>query len=584
MKMITILALYILASINSICQRCSIELINKDNDDPRNIDNFKSKTTLKRFIDNLPTCNNGLFVAYYNTPYPNEFVTESRMEKIVKLFSKLDYTCEFYIIKGNERGFDWRLENKGAYRSLKNFKEVIVNPKYYDITQSPYIELINYQGDPFNLAKKGFELYFQKKELFENLSKMEQKRIELKNDSTYRELKKRTEKLINDGVEYRLQQIKEEENKRKRHIETLVPQDGFTIWKCLDAKMAYLVYPNGDYRKINPFSFPYYSNDAKTTFSLIKELLNAPIMSKKIVFKTNAVYIGDDSVFVYAGGSNLYHTRILKGENILFECTKIPSAFALRVKEGKFFDLGNGKAKIVWEQNDSKYEGDVKDGIPNGYGVFEGHLSVFNYIRTNGKTLKYSGYWSNGRFHGNGSLVNVQLVANSGNFFDLGGEDILVELTGKFVDGKRDGKFIIKNYNTNDLKYRAAIDYKDDKLIAGKLITDEYYEERLANEAKRYKETIDRMNNAKSTGKFFIMDKRDAYDEKYTCKGNEYKYKVYPIKCNCMVTTSYYIYYWSGACGYKAGYYSAVSFDTDTYLGATEIELESTLKSKCGCN
>lgn len=162
-----------------IAQRCSIDISNLERE-------LGSKIKVKTFIENLPNCPNGLYVATYSGAFV-ELIKDDKIVDIVRWFEKYGYSIEFYKIDGRERDFNWDINNPNWVMDISTGKK-IENPRYYDIANEPFELRRDFKGRLVSYEIKGYEFYFQKAEIFAQLSKRENERIKLKNDSTQRKL------------------------------------------------------------------------------------------------------------------------------------------------------------------------------------------------------------------------------------------------------------------------------------------------------------------------------------------------------------------------------------------------------------
>lgn len=246
--------------------------------------------------------------------------------------------------------------------------------------------------------------------------------------------------------------------------------------------------------------------------------------------------------------------------------------------------------RIVKEQREAeiaRVNKAILEGTLNGY--FE-----WNFKRETGVIVRYEGNWKNGKFHGYGKHISKQDIGwcNWGDWgcyrtiYDGEWKDGLYDgygsliinyrqYDGYFLKGKKNGLFKVTNTGFGSSCYEADINYDMDNVVSSNVIQD--CEQQWKEEGKQ------RVEIAKTTGNYWDIDEKTSKPLDYICDGVKYKYQPVKITCKCKYTSSETIYYWSGDCGYKKGYYRSETF-SDSYLGETKEELYKTLKSLCGCN
>ena len=128
--------------------------------------------------------------------------------------------------------------------------------------------------------------------------------------------------------------------------------------------------------------------------------------------------------------------------------------FIWPISESLKLDLEYGEKKY----NNDKYQGDLKNGKPEGFG---------RYTWENNKC--YIGQWKNGKKEGKGAKFNIKFIKNKENEE----EEYTMTYEGEFVNDKYDGKgkYIWKNgeyyigeWSKGERNGKGADYYKDDKI------------------------------------------------------------------------------------------------------------------------
>ena len=229
----------------------------------------------------------------------------------------------------------------------------------------------------------------------------------------------------------------------KEQAEIISEDDFETILQSNFPNLNRIVYPEGN----SPSSFP-----PKNIFSF-----------DPIKFPSGEIYKGSwDSnkkrqgfgISISADGNTLYKGNWESdkiGDFGLF-LEKNGNYYLGQIKEGKF--EGKGELNI---EGISKYNGEFKNDLPEGKGIFEDYEN--NY--------KYDGDWSLGKKNGRGVLEFADGTKYEGDFKNnkIEGKGIWIWPNGD----KYEGQFINGNYNGH-----GELLYKNGKKYLGEFINDKY--------------------------------------------------------------------------------------------------------------
>ena len=200
--------------------------------------------------------------------------------------------------------------------------------------------------------------------------------------------------------------------------------------------------------------------------------------------------------------------------------------FIWPISESLKLDLEYGEKKY----NNDKYQGDLKNGKPEGFGRY-----------TWGNNKCYIGQWKNGKKEGKGAKFNIKLTKNKEN---KEVEELIMTYEGEFVNDKYDGKgkYIWKNeeyyigeWSKGERNGKGTDYYKDNKIryegdfLNGKyhgngkytLENDEYYIGQFSNGERNGKGQLFYKNGKIKYEGEFLNDNLEG-EGKYYYKNDEY--------------------------------------------------------------